>query len=822
MAEIKITADASQAQREISKLDKTLNSLGVSSAGVKTAFATLTAAAAGVGYAMSRVMVSAGQLNDTAQQLNISATGLQNLQRAAEQAGVGADQLTTSMFKLRQNIGDALVKGTGPASDALKRLGLDAQKLSTQSLDKTFKDVTRALSAIPNEAERSSVAMDLFGKTGARISEITESAEAFRKKMEEIGVAVSDADFAAIDRAGDKFDELKAVIENGLQKALSNLAPYIEQMVNWFEDAIKNIVTHWDDIVKVLKVVGIALAGLALYFAPIPAAIAVVTAAILRWPGVFGKVADVIMVFLAPIVGMLRLLGGLVIGVLDGIEAKMNGKNFGEAFTKSFNAIAYDANNAKNNIGGAAQATERFGAVYGEQVVPALLTGKKAIEDTGRALDDNTKKLLKEAETSVAKLEAETKLQRDKISLGDAEANTQKSINDINAKLLDIHQKLTSKQEERIRNTYLEQDALKLQVSIAKELESLATEAISLSIQDSTERQVALTIRKLELDTKQKLNEADREGIKTAIEQNQALKDQEKLRQAVLKSQGVDTAPAVDIAIKGMDVAKELDPVAKITEEYKLKQQALDYAQAQELLSKDEFLKASRALEDKYYADKSAAEEKSKQDSINRVTDEFRIKLEKAGMTNQAMIDQVVATRKIMAQIENGQISAAQGSLQIAANIFTQLGAHNKKAFETAKKLNIALALINTWTGVTKAIAEYGFPMGLILGGVILAAGMAQIAQIRSQQYSGRALGGPVMGNKPYLVGENGPELFTPNTTGSITRNSDLQSGGPVNINFTIVANDTKGFDQLLSSRKGVIQQIISDAMLERGQRSMI
>jgi hypothetical protein len=36
------------------------------------------------------------------------------------------------------------------------------------------------------------------------------------------------------------------------------------------------------------------------------------------------------------------------------------------------------------------------------------------------------------------------------------------------------------------------------------------------------------------------------------------------------------------------------------------------------------------------------------------------------------------------------------------------------------------------------------------------------------------------------------------------------------------VANDTQGFDQLLSSRKGVIQQIISDAMLERGQRSIV
>jgi phage-related minor tail protein len=78
------------------------------------------------------------------------------------------------------------------------------------------------------------------------------------------------------------------------------------------------------------------------------------------------------------------------------------------------------------------------------------------------------------------------------------------------------------------------------------------------------------------------------------------------------------------------------------------------------------------------------------------------------------------------------------------------------------------------------------------------------------------------MGGQTYMVGENGPELFTPNTTGSITRNGDLGGGQPVNVNFTIVANDTTGFDELLQQRSGVIKQIISDAMLERGQRSMI
>jgi SLT domain-containing protein len=110
----------------------------------------------------------------------------------------------------------------------------------------------------------------------------------------------------------------------------------------------------------------------------------------------------------------------------------------------------------------------------------------------------------------------------------------------------------------------------------------------------------------------------------------------------------------------------------------------------------------------------------------------------------------------------------------------------------------------------------------LIAAAGAVAAGLAQVAQIRSQTYSGRALGGPVMGGKSYIVGESGPEMFTPSTTGSITRNSDLQGGGVTNVNFTIVANDTTGFDQLLASRKGVIQQIISDAMLEKGRRSMV
>ena len=42
----------------------------------------------------------------------------------------------------------------------------------------------------------------------------------------------------------------------------------------------------------------------------------------------------------------------------------------------------------------------------------------------------------------------------------------------------------------------------------------------------------------------------------------------------------------------------------------------------------------------------------------------------------------------------------------------------------------------------------------------------------------GRATGGSVTGGSPYIIGERGPELFVPNTSGYVVPNSGLRSGG--------------------------------------------
>lgn len=68
-----------------------------------------------------------------------------------------------------------------------------------------------------------------------------------------------------------------------------------------------------------------------------------------------------------------------------------------------------------------------------------------------------------------------------------------------------------------------------------------------------------------------------------------------------------------------------------------------------------------------------------------------------------------------------------------------------------------------------------------------------------------RAMGGPVSANKPFLVGERGPELMVPNRSGTVVPNSKL--GSSVVVNQTI--NVTTGVQQTVRAEVlGLLPQI--------------
>ena len=63
-----------------------------------------------------------------------------------------------------------------------------------------------------------------------------------------------------------------------------------------------------------------------------------------------------------------------------------------------------------------------------------------------------------------------------------------------------------------------------------------------------------------------------------------------------------------------------------------------------------------------------------------------------------------------------------------------------------------------------------------------------------------RQMGGPIMKNKPYLVGEAGPELIVPSGSGSVISNANLQGmGGAQQVTYNINAVDARSFKQLVA-----------------------
>ncbi len=86
------------------------------------------------------------------------------------------------------------------------------------------------------------------------------------------------------------------------------------------------------------------------------------------------------------------------------------------------------------------------------------------------------------------------------------------------------------------------------------------------------------------------------------------------------------------------------------------------------------------------------------------------------------------------------------------------------------------------------------------------------------------AKGGAVSKGEPIVVGENGAELFVPNSSGQITQSARGTGGGnsATTVNFNITTVDAKGFDQLLIERRGTISRIINESVNEKGRGAVI
>lgn len=72
-----------------------------------------------------------------------------------------------------------------------------------------------------------------------------------------------------------------------------------------------------------------------------------------------------------------------------------------------------------------------------------------------------------------------------------------------------------------------------------------------------------------------------------------------------------------------------------------------------------------------------------------------------------------------------------------------------------------------------------------------------------------KAMGGPVMKNKPYIVGEQGPELMVPGSSGSIVPNHAL-GGMNQTVNYNIQAVDAPSFQSLVARDPQFLHAVVT------------
>jgi hypothetical protein len=186
---------------------------------------------------------------------------------------------------------------------------------------------------------------------------------------------------------------------------------------------------------------------------------------------------------------------------------------------------------------------------------------------------------------------------------------------------------------------------------------------------------------------------------------------------------------------------------------------------------------------------------------------------------------------KIQTEADNALVSAERGrqaelvglmsgQLQQLSSFFDQSTALGKAAFVANQTLAVANAIISAEEASAKALALY--PQMPAYAGMIKAMGYASAGAIAGQTLASFEGGGITFsGVRSGGLDGKGGRLAVVHSNEKIT---DLEKGGdsqPVQISFNISAVDSKGIDQLLMERRGMITSMVQKAVNNRGKRIM-
>lgn len=161
----------------------------------------------------------------------------------------------------------------------------------------------------------------------------------------------------------------------------------------------------------------------------------------------------------------------------------------------------------------------------------------------------------------------------------------------------------------------------------------------------------------------------------------------------------------------------------------------------------------------------------------------------------------VTRTKDAYTELRAGIGEGLDGVADITKAFAGEQSAAYKAAFALTKGFAVSQASLNFGLALSQALADptaLTLPQKLANYAAVASAGGTLLSIISGVNYNGgRQQGGSARGGEAIMVGERGPELFIPNSGGSVVNNNKLRNGGEGQTNVTIINQTTGRVDRV-------------------------
>lgn len=382
-------------------------------------------------------------------QIGISTEALSEYHHVAELSGTSSESLNNSFRFMQRNIAEAST-GIGTATDALDQLGLSAKDLLKLEPDQKFEAIAHAMQGVGSDAEKVSIAMDIFGRSGGEMLQVINQGvpaiREMRQEARELGLSFSRD---ATDKAAefnDTMTRLQGAVKGTSREIGTAILPELTKLGKQLTDFILNnkdaIIGFFEGIVDagVVWIDGVKI--LAQQFVDIWQS-AKNTFAII-WDGV--KIA-----FNSVLAGLLIALDSFFVG----IETVMDKLNIGGILDEQLEKVKGFRDGLNSTLDDITKRTEETKEDLKFRIEFGQSKSDKALADLEAALDKKREIAVEkqlEEDAALATVRAErteidkqVQLEIDEWKAQQAEANRQR--------LADINARADAAAEEQVRQT---------------------------------------------------------------------------------------------------------------------------------------------------------------------------------------------------------------------------------------------------------------------------------------------------------------------------------------------------------------------------------